>query len=100
MPGKILKQKIQIRTFADWIEDSPGFFEAELVAHCGESVSGVFLNTLVLIDIVTTWTECIALIRKSADDVILGLSTISELLPFKILGFDVDNVLNLESIAI
>ncbi len=61
------------------------------MAHCGKTVSSAFLNTLVITDIVTTWTECIALIRKSADHVILGLDTASELLPFKILGFDVDN---------
>jgi hypothetical protein len=89
--GTLLKKQIKVRTFADWNEDRPGFFEADLVAHCGESVMGVFLNTLVMTDIVTTWTECIALIRKSADDVILGLGTASQLLPFNILGFDVDN---------
>jgi hypothetical protein len=90
-PGGLLKNQIKIRTFADWNEKKPGFFEADLVAHCGEAVMGAFLNTFVITDIVTTWTECIALIRKSADDVILGLNTASQLLPFKILGFDVDN---------
>lgn len=90
-PGSLLKNQIKVRTFADWNEKKPGFFEADLVAHCGEAVMGVFLNTFVMTDIVTTWTECIALIRKSADDVILGLNIASQLLPFKILGFDVDN---------
>ena len=90
-PGSLLKNQIKIRTFADWNEVQPGFFEADLVAHCGETVMGVFLNTFVITDIVTTWTECISLIKKSADDVIVGLDTASQLLPFKILGFDVDN---------
>ncbi|MCP3680351.1 MAG: transposase family protein, partial [Gammaproteobacteria bacterium] len=54
-------------------------------------VMGIFINTLVMTDVVTTWTECIPLIRKSADDVILGLDTASELLPYKTLGLDVDN---------
>ncbi len=89
--GSLLRDKIRVRTFADWNEKSPGFFEADLVAHCGESTMGVFLNTLVMTDIVTGWTECIGLIRKTADDVILGLNTVSQLAPFKILGFDVDN---------
>ncbi len=97
-PGKLLKNQIKVRTFADWDEQNPGFFECDLVAHCGESVMGVFLNTLVMTDIVTTWTECIALIRKSADDVILGFDTASQLLPFKVLVIDVDNVLTLKSI--
>ena len=90
-PGSLLKNQIKVRTFADWNEKQPGFFEADLVAHCGEVVSGTFLNTLVMTDIITTWTECIPLLRKSADDVILGLDTARKLLPFKVLGFDVDN---------
>lgn len=90
-PGSLLKNQITIRSFADWNEEKPGFFEADLVAHCGEMVKGTFLNTLVMTDIITTWTECIPLLRKSADDVILGLDTASKLLPFEILGFDVDN---------
>jgi hypothetical protein len=89
--GTLLKNQIKVRTFADWDEQKPGFFECDLVAHCGLTVMGVFLNTLVMTDIVTTWTECIALIRKTADDVILGFSIASQLLPFKVLGIDVDN---------
>ena len=50
-PGSLLKKQIRVRTFADWNEVAPGFFEADLVAHCGESMDGSFLNTLVLTDI-------------------------------------------------
>ena len=49
--GSLLKNKIQIRTFADWDDVTPGFFEADLVAHCGGNTNGAFLNTLVLVDI-------------------------------------------------
>ena len=90
-PGTLLKNNITIRTFADWNEQVPGFFECDLVAHCGETTMGIFLNTLVITDIITTWTECIALFKKSADDVVLGLSTARKLLPFTMLGLDVDN---------
>ena len=64
-PGNLLKQQIRVRTFADWDDLQPGFFEADLVAHCGGSVHGTFLNTLVLVDVTTGWTECLALLRKS-----------------------------------
>jgi len=90
-PGSLLKNQIKVRTFSDWDEKVPGFFEIDLVAHCGDTVMGIFLNTLVLTDIVTTWTECIPLLRKSANDVILGLDTASQLVPFQILGIDADN---------
>jgi hypothetical protein len=33
--GALLKNQIQVRTFADWDDVSPGFFEVDLVAHCG-----------------------------------------------------------------
>ncbi len=45
-PGNLLKSSIPIRTFADWQENKPGFLEVDLVAHCGESVAGFYLNTL------------------------------------------------------
>jgi hypothetical protein len=31
--GSLLKNSIQIRTFADWDDVTPGFIEADLVAH-------------------------------------------------------------------
>jgi len=89
--GNLLKRQIAVRTFADWNEVVPGFMEADLVAHCGGNVSGTFLNTLVLTDIATGWVECLPLLKKSADDVILGLRLLKDLLPFPLLGIDTDN---------
>lgn len=43
-PGTLLKQAIPIRTFAQWDDHRPGFLEADLVAHCGESTEGFFLE--------------------------------------------------------
>lgn len=98
--GSLLKKHIKIRTFSDWNEIIPGFIEADLVAHCGGNVSGSFLNTLVLTDIVTGWTEFMPLLCKSEANVIAGLKIAQEILPFTILGLDTDNVLNLESTII
>ncbi len=50
-PGSLLKSPIPIRTFADWQENKPGFMEADLVAHCGESTEGFYLNTLCAVDV-------------------------------------------------
>jgi len=90
-PGKLLKHQIPIRTFADWEDEEPGFFEADLVAHCGWSMEGSFLYTLVLTDISTGWVECIALLHRSGASVIRGLDKASKLIPFPILGIDTDN---------
>ena len=89
--GNLIKHQIQVRTFADWDDVTPGFMEADLVAHCGGNTNGAFLNTLVLTDITTGWTECLPLLRKSAGDVIIGLKLAQELLPFSLLGVDTDN---------
>jgi len=88
--GSLLKHQIQIRTFADWDDVTPGFLEADLVAHCGGNTNGPFLNTLVLVDISTGWLECMPLLRKSASDVIDGLRVADGLLPFTLQGLDTD----------
>lgn len=89
--GTLLKKQIPIRTFADWSDITPGFVEADLVAHCGDRASGIFLNTLTLTDIATGWTECIPLLRRSEADVRSALENIRKVLPFPLLGLDTDN---------
>lgn len=89
--GTLLKKRVPVRTFADWNETKPGFFEADLVAHCGWATEGAYLNTLVLTDISTGWTECIALLHHTQHAVIKAIETARQLLPFPILGFDTDN---------
>jgi hypothetical protein len=65
--------------------------EADLVAHCGTSVNGTFLNTLVLTDIATGWTECLPLLYRSQEEVLQALGRARRLLPFPLLGLDTDN---------
>ena len=89
--GVLLKRQIPVRTFNDWNETQPGFFEGDLVAHCGWSVEGAFLNTLVLTDVATGWTECLALLHRSQAAVVQALDRARQLLPFPMLGFDSDN---------
>ncbi len=88
--GNLLKNQIQVRTFADWDDVTPGFLEADLVAHCGGNTNGPFLNTLVLVDISTGWLECMPLLIKSGQDVIDGLRVADNLLPFTLQGIDTD----------
>jgi len=58
-PGNMSKKMIPIKTFTDWQENKPGFVEIDLVAHCGESVDGFYLNTLCAVDVWSGWTECL-----------------------------------------
>lgn len=90
-PGYLLKKHIPIRTYSDWSDVRPGFFEADLVAHGGSSASGLFLNTLTMTDIATGWTECSALIYKSESSVLRSFALIQKMLPFQMQGIDTDN---------
>ncbi|MBN9397117.1 MAG: transposase family protein [Candidatus Melainabacteria bacterium] len=80
-----------MRTFADWNDATPGFFEADLVAHCGDAAEGSFLNTFVLTDIATGWTEFVPLIRKGEADVMASLEHLRTCMPVPLLGLDTDN---------
>ena len=90
-PGTLLKKAIPVRTFADWDENKPGFLEIDLVAHCGETAEGQYLNTLTCTDVCTGWTEPIALRRRSQQTVRDALHDIRPELPFAMLGIDSDN---------
>ena len=57
-----LRQSVPVRTFSDWNDPPPGFIEVDLVAHSGPVTSGAFIQTLVLTDIATGWTECAPLL--------------------------------------
>ncbi len=89
--GILLKRRVPVRTFADWNDTRPGFFEADLVAHCGWTTEGAYLNTLVLTDIGTGWTECIALLHHTQHAVIEAIEAARRLLPFPMVGLDSDN---------
>ena len=49
-PGTLLKNAIPVRTFSEWDDKRPGYLEADLVAHCGESTEGFYLTTLSTVD--------------------------------------------------
>lgn len=90
-PGSLLKKSIPVRTFADWDDARPGFTEVDLVAHCGDSLRGQFLYSLVLTDVDTGWTDCQAVPNKGERQVCKAIAAIRARLPFPLLGIDSDN---------
>ena len=90
-PGNLLKNAIPIRTFADWQENKPGFLEIDLVAHCGESTEGFYLNTLCAVDVASGWTECLSVWGKGQERVKTAVHRLRQRLPFALLGIDSDN---------
>ena len=65
--------------------------EVDLVAHCGTNVSGSFLYTLTMTDVVTGWTECQALLFRGQETVVRAITQLTERLPMQLLGLDTDN---------
>lgn len=56
-PGTLLRHQIPLKKEIIWNPETPGFFEADTVAHCGGSVFGNHAWSLTVTDIKTTWTE-------------------------------------------
>ena len=90
-PGSLLKKLIPVRTFTEWNEERPGFMEIDLVAHCGNTTEGQYLNTLTCTDICTGWTDVTALPHRSHEAVSEAIHLMRQRLPFALLGIDSDN---------
>ena len=90
-PGNLLKNMIPIRTFTDWQENKAGFLEIDMVAHCGESAEGFYLNTLCAVDVWSGWTECLPVWGKGQMRVRSAVHRARLRLPFTMLGVDSDN---------
>jgi hypothetical protein len=90
-PGTLLKEAVPVRTFADWDDARPGFMEMDLVAHCGDSAEGQYLQTLTAVDVSTGWTECLVLEQRNQKAVSTAVERLRQRLPFPLLGVDSDN---------
>jgi hypothetical protein len=86
-----LRKSIAVRTFGDWNDPPPGFFEMDMVVHCGKSTVGSYLHSLVLTDIASGWTEARAMVVREQTLVTESVSEVRMKLPFPVRGLDVDN---------
>ena len=90
-PGSLLKKAIPVRTYTPWDEDKPGFLEIDLVAHCGQTTEGQYVNTLTCVDLSTGWIECLAVRQRTQQAVFEAIQAMRTRLPFPLLGLDSDN---------
>lgn len=86
-----LKALIPIRTYAERKPSKVGYMEVDLAAHCGMSSEGFYLNTLVAVDLVTGWTECVPTWGKGQSRVGSAVDQVRRQLPFPLLGLNSDN---------
>jgi hypothetical protein len=80
-----VKASVPVRTFADWNDPAPGFFEVDFVVHGGDSAAGRFIHSLVLTDIASGWTEAVPLLARSQDLVVEALEQVRTHLPMPML---------------
>lgn len=86
-----VRRTVPVRTFGDWNDPPPGYLEVDLVAHGGTSVAGSFVQTVVLTDVATGWTECVPILVREGALVVEALGRARELFPFALKGVDFDN---------
>jgi len=88
--ASLIKNRIPLKLLDGEIS-MPGYFEADTVAHCGNSLAGEFGNSLTMTDLYSGWTENRALWTKTAEKVAHQLKDIEERLPFAMIGVATDN---------
>lgn len=86
-----LRKSIPVRTFGDWHDPAAGYFEMDMVVHCGKSTVGSYVHSLVLTDIASGWTEAMAMVVREQTLVTESVSEIRVKVPFAVRGLDVDN---------
>ena len=90
-PGTLLKHQITIKTFAEWDDTRPGFLQVDLVAHCGMTTGGEYVNTLNMVDVATGGSVATAFMGRSERFCTAAIDEATPSLPFPILGIDSDN---------
>jgi hypothetical protein len=85
-----IRSQIPLRT-GPWETSGPGWIEGDTVAHCGGSMGGCFVWSVVLTDIWSGWTEVRVTWNRGDRVTHQRLEQIEHALPFPVLGFDSDN---------
>ena len=84
-------KQVPIRTFSDWNDPTPGYLEVDFVAHCGGSMGGALIHSLVATDVCSGWVEAVPLLAREQSLVTEGLEVIRSQIPIRVLGIDCDN---------
>jgi len=88
-PGAALRSSIVVRQSMDEMEKAPGFFEIDLVAHCGHSLKGEHAWTLTATDVYLGWTVNIAIRNRAHTRVVAAIEEVTDRLPYRWSGWTV-----------
>lgn len=90
-PSPLLRTSIKVRKAGDEVEDSPGFFEGDTVAHCGPTLKGEFARTINLTDMRTGWVFTRSMRNNAHVHILAALDNAVAGIPFEVTGLDFDN---------
>ncbi|MCL1897232.1 MAG: transposase family protein [Micrococcales bacterium] len=90
-PGSMLRNSITVRKATDEVEDEPGFFEMDTVAHCGPTLKGEFARSVNLTDMHTGWVFTIAIRNNARVHMLAALDAAQRAIPYQIQALDCDN---------
>lgn len=74
-----------------WATTAPGSFETDLVHHSGPVTEGTYLHTLQLVDIATGWSERVAVLGRSQEQMEVAFRRVQMRLPFAVTHLHPDN---------
>jgi hypothetical protein len=87
--AKNLLMKIPVRVH-NFSASCAGYFEGDTVAHCGNSLEGIFAWTLNIVDHKTHWTEQVVFLSKTGENVVEGTIQMRARIPFPIISYHSD----------
>ena len=90
-PSPLLRNSITVRRAGDEVEDEPGFFEGDTVAHCGPTLKGEFARTINLTDVHTGWVFTRTIRNNAHTHILASLKTAVRGIPYALTGLDFDN---------
>jgi hypothetical protein len=90
-PSPLLRNSIKVRKAGDEVEDEPGFFEGDTVAHCGPTLKGEFARTVNLTDVHTGWVFTRTVRNNANTHILAGLKAGVHEIPYAVTGLDFDN---------
>lgn len=86
-----IKSRVPLRTFGEWEGAPVGSLQADLVALCGGSTEGFYLNTLLGVDVQTGWLGLRAVWGKTQTRVAGAMENLRRELPFPLVHLHTDN---------
>lgn len=90
-PDSLLRNSITIRKAGDEIDDEPGLFEVDTVAHCGPTLKGEFVRSVNFTDVRIGWVYTTAVRNNAAKHIVGACTDFVAAVPYLVTAMDFDN---------